>query len=418
MIADDFLYSFYLTPVAAKSFFEGSFVGFEQKIGSVSDVFCSQFNHYFYVNGRTIPHLIEQLFAGILGKENFNFLNVLFFLLLNMLVVWMSGREYVCNFSYWIAAFFFLWFLLPYPADIALPMGCAVNYVWSSVFCLVFLLVYHRVKRMEKVNWLVTIFLFLLGLVAGWTHEALVIGISGALFICYYMHYRRPKAHEIVMVVGFWLGTLLVCLSPAARGRALFDHPSVGETLFVMASELRGFYVFVFLLCCVPLCGKKNRNISVLKNFIRDNRFYFYVILIEFSFSLFIGYRNVRQLFGIELFFVVLSMKLISYLVSPISIRFRLFSILVAILIVIHMACVVPYAKCSHMQFQNLVESYMQSEDGVVYFRQETFPWLLDPYVWRFGEHVDWGASCISVYYTGNKKPMKVLLVNDAEGCW
>ena len=29
---DDYLYSFYLTPVAAKSFFEGTSIGFEQKI--------------------------------------------------------------------------------------------------------------------------------------------------------------------------------------------------------------------------------------------------------------------------------------------------------------------------------------------------------------------------------------------------
>lgn len=35
---DDYLYSFYLTPVAAKSFFEGASIGFEQKISSFTDV--------------------------------------------------------------------------------------------------------------------------------------------------------------------------------------------------------------------------------------------------------------------------------------------------------------------------------------------------------------------------------------------
>ena len=55
---DDYLYSFYLTPVAAKSFFEGTSIGFEQKISSFTDVIFSQYNHYFFVNGRTIPHII------------------------------------------------------------------------------------------------------------------------------------------------------------------------------------------------------------------------------------------------------------------------------------------------------------------------------------------------------------------------
>ena len=47
---DDYLYSFYLTPVAAKSFFEGASIGFEQKISSFADVMFSQYNHYFYVH--------------------------------------------------------------------------------------------------------------------------------------------------------------------------------------------------------------------------------------------------------------------------------------------------------------------------------------------------------------------------------
>lgn len=66
---DDYLYSFYLTPVAAKSFFEGASIGFEQKISSFTDVIFSQYNHYFYVNGRTIPHILEQSFAGLWGEN-------------------------------------------------------------------------------------------------------------------------------------------------------------------------------------------------------------------------------------------------------------------------------------------------------------------------------------------------------------
>ena len=84
---DDYLYSFYLTPVAAKSFFEGASIGFEQKISSFTDVIFSQYNHYFYVNGRTIPHILEQSFAGLWGENCFNLINVFAFLLLNMFVL-------------------------------------------------------------------------------------------------------------------------------------------------------------------------------------------------------------------------------------------------------------------------------------------------------------------------------------------
>ena len=210
-ISDDYLYSFFLTPKAAKSFFEGTFIGFEQKILSTSDIIHSQYNHYFFVNGRTIPHIIEQGFAGILGKEWFNWINVLFFLLLTALIIRLSNKKNIFSFPYWTIGISSVWFLLPHPADILLPMVCAINYVWSALLCLFFLFVYCKVKHAQNIHWPATIFLFLFSIITSWTHEALVIGISGALFLNYCLHYKKQKTKkaEISMMVGFWIGTLL-----------------------------------------------------------------------------------------------------------------------------------------------------------------------------------------------------------------
>ena len=411
---DDYLYSFYLTPVAAKSFFEGASIGFEQKISSFTDVIFSQYNHYFYVNGRTIPHILEQSFAGLWGENCFNLINVFAFLLLNMLVIWISGKRNLTKFGYWVAAVFFIWFLLPCPVDLFLLMSGALNYTWSAVLCLAFLLVYTKVRQMEKVNWGVAFLLFLLGVISGWTHEPLVIGISGALFIIYCVQYnkRKPKSPEIALVAGFWLGTLLLCLSPAARGRASFDHPSIWETFLLIIGELRAFYVLLFLLVYTFFREKRNNNNHTLRKFFYDNQLYFYIILIELVFSLVIGFRNVRQLFGIELFSVVILIKLISEQTSFNAVWCRSVSIVAASAIVLHMAFVIPCAKRSHAQFQDIVTTYLHSEDGVVSFKYEEFPCWVDSYVWRFGGYADWEAFCISVYYTGDKKPMKALLID------
>ncbi|MDU8954847.1 MAG: DUF6056 family protein [Bacteroides sp.] len=411
---DDYLYSFYLTPVAAKSFFEGASIGFEQKISSFTDVIFSQYNHYFYVNGRTIPHILEQSFAGLWGENCFNLINVFAFLLLNMLVIWISGKRNLTKFGYWVAAVFFIWFLLPCPVDLFLLMSGALNYTWSAVLCLAFLLVYTKVRQMEKVNWGVAFLLFLLGVISGWTHESLVIGISGALFIIYCVQYnkRKPKSPEIALVAGFWLGTLLLCLSPAARGRASFDHPSIWETFLLIIGELRAFYVLLFLLVYTFFREKRNNNNHTLRKFFYDNQLYFYIILIELVFSLVIGFRNVRQLFGIELFSVVILIKLISEQTSFNAVWCRSVSIVAASAIVLHMAFVIPCAKRSHAQFQDKVTTYLHSDDGVVSFKYEEFPCWVDSYVWRFGGYADWEAFCISVYYTGDKKPMKALLID------
>lgn len=415
MCGDDYLYSFYLSPVTAKSFFEGTFVGFEQKISSIANVFCSQYNHYFYVNGRTIPHMIEQLFAGLWGEGVFNLVNVFFFLLLNMLVIWVSDERKLFNFFYWVITAFLLWFLLPWPVDVFLLMSGAVNYTWSAVFCLIFILVYYKIRQIKKANWLVTISLLLLGLFSGWTHESLVVGISGALFVSYLVQYKRkPGMPEVMLVAGFWLGTLLLCMSPAARGRAALDHSSVWETSLMLASELRAFYILLILLVCLLLHEKRRGSNHAIKKFVYDNQLYFYIIFIEFVFSLFIGYRSARQLWGIELFSIVLSMKLIGQLVMFKSVYLKGLLVVAASVIVVHMACVIPYVKYNHAQFQGLVASYIQSESGIVYFKQEDFPHLLDSYIWRFGVYMDWEAACVSVYYAGHEKPMTVLPTDKA----
>lgn len=87
-----------------------------------------------------------------------------------------------------------------------------------------------------------------------------------------------------------------------------------------------------------------------------------------------IGFRNVRQLFGIELFSVVILIKLISEQTSFNAVWCRSVSIVAASAIVLHMAFVIPCAKRSHAQFQDIVTTYLHSEDGVVSFRYEEFP--------------------------------------------
>ena len=45
-------------------------------------------------------------------------------------------------------------------------------------------------------------------------------------------------------------------------------------------------------------------------------------------------------------------------------------------------------------------------------YQYEEFPCWVDSYVWRFGGYAGWEAFCISVYYMGDKKPMKALLID------
>ena len=98
----------------------------------------------------------------------------------------------------------------------------------------------------------------------------------------------------------------------------------------MIIGELRAFYVLLFLLVYTFFREKRNNNNHTLRKFFYDNQLYFYVILIELVFSLVIGFRNVRQLFGIELFSVVILIKLISEQTSFNAVWCRSVSILMS----------------------------------------------------------------------------------------
>ncbi len=161
---------------------------------------------------------------------------------------------------------------------------------------------------------------------------------------------------------------------------------------------------FCFCWYILFFVKRETTIIIPLRSFFYDNQLYFYIILIELVFSLVIGFRNVRQLFGIELFSVVILIKLISEQTSFNAVWCRSVSIVAASAIVLHMAFVIPCAKRSHAQFQDIVTSLSTLRRRCCFFQIRRVSCWVNSYVWRFGGYADWEAFCISVYYTGDKK--------------
>ena len=64
-----------------------------QRINSISDIFASQWYHYFNVNGRYIAHWIVQLFCGLLGQQAFSICNALAYIVFILLVLKLGGGD-------------------------------------------------------------------------------------------------------------------------------------------------------------------------------------------------------------------------------------------------------------------------------------------------------------------------------------
>ena len=122
-----------------------------ERISSLKDIFISQYSHYFTVNGRLIPHLFEQYFAGLAGKMVFNILNtivlIIFLLLISDLILFNSKSKHELRPFVIILSFLASLFLFAVPGETELWMAGSLNYLWPMTGTLGVLYIIQRDRK-------------------------------------------------------------------------------------------------------------------------------------------------------------------------------------------------------------------------------------------------------------------------------
>lgn len=183
-------------------------------IESIKDIWESQVIHYQTINGRFLVHFVVQLFCGILGIEIFRIFNTAFFVLLCAL----GTRLVSCTWKapiIWYAITSLAFFLLLPQVGITIlgNISHSINYLWSAVASLFFLVIFHNiVDKNKKYN---SILLFVYGLVCGALQESFSIPIAGALFLYYCFNTKQIKKDIAYLVVGYFVGACFLIFAPA-----------------------------------------------------------------------------------------------------------------------------------------------------------------------------------------------------------
>lgn len=322
-------------------------------IQSVGDIFVSQYHHYFGFNGRVVPHLFVQFFDGLAGKGWFNVANTMMFLLfLHMLVTTVSREKarYFQTLSLAVAA---LVLLLPAFNLTLLWMSGACNYLWTGVF----LLIFHRLLQKEwTVRPCVHLLFTLFGLFCGWTHEGFVIGLCASYIVYYAINRKELTPSRITLLIGFFVGTLMMVVSPANFHRAMTglwggSENGVlwmyGSTLWNMR-KLRITLVLIFALLFVY-----NRRRAYFKMYVRDNMLWIIAMLVSATFLVVIAKTGlVHAMFGIELFALILLLKLCLCIRIPQLVCLTWNGIMGIFLIFAIFSCRVNYKEYVHQMTQ------------------------------------------------------------------
>lgn len=327
--------------------------GTTQHIHSIGDILASQYVHYFEVNGRFIPHFFVQLFDGIIGKEGFNIANAIMFVAFFHLLVATVSNERKQYYGLLTIALLFVLLVLPGFKLNFLWMSGACNYLWSAVFILIF----HRLLNHPFKSATIYPLLFCYGIISGWTHEGLVIGLAGGYFLYYLIHKEELTAHRSILLAGFFIGVLFMVFSPGNIHRALgdgerskFDLVSAFRTYGSALLAMKNLRIF-FILLSVLLIGYISRYKSFIKGFVKENWICIVVICISFIFIVFTKFDSDYSRFGIEIYSLILLLRLF----TRVSIPKTICSICTILLCMFLSFMFLPLNYANHKEFLNII---------------------------------------------------------------
>lgn len=315
LIGDDFWYCF--SKVDAN--------GNGQFVNSFSDAICSQLHAYTTHNGRIIVHTLTSYFCGVLGMNVFKIFNSLVFTLMFYGLLKLS-RKYI-GYQTWdkYLIIFMLFVLMPYPGQIFWgSIAMSINYLWTSC-AVIYLLIFYEYIKGHKIEYnpLENIVVFLISILAGSLQESFTIGISGALFLYYCFHYKEFKGTVPYFVIGLWIGTAIVVFAPGnfLRLEGVDKAQSASGFISSLSNFARLFTDTKLMIIAIVLSiilGVKDK--AQIYNFYKVNFIYIWSIIFN-AFLVLITYSGERQLTCIELFSLILILRLLLHFSNPIRIK-------------------------------------------------------------------------------------------------
>ncbi len=214
-----------LTPYFANDYRYFLVQGSDEFVASFSDLFISQYRHYFEWGGRTVAHVIAQLLLWW-GKPLSGIIQGLCYVLLILFIYYNAyGLKPTLRLRFGPVFIISLLLLLQlrYYGEVVFNIVSASNYLYTTTLVLMFLLPYRiSMEREVKANpiyfWPL---MLVLGLVAGWTNEntAAAVATGLGLYLLYCLKERQLKLWQCLGYGAFLVGFALLVLAPGNRAR-------------------------------------------------------------------------------------------------------------------------------------------------------------------------------------------------------
>ena len=222
----------FLTPLIADDYAYSFIHGTEDRVKNVLDVFVSQAHHYMTWGGRSVAHFIAQIFL-MMPKGVFSVCNSAVYTLVVYLIY-----KITCDKErplLLVLIHFLLYFCLPVFGQNCIWLIGSCNYLWTTMFILIFLLL---LKKQRKDSILNIILIFLMGVLAGWSNENSGFALIVITFLTILITKKgKLEKWKLSGLFGTICGFLIMILAPGNYAR---NSGIVEEASFIMKIITRG----------------------------------------------------------------------------------------------------------------------------------------------------------------------------------
>ena len=370
-------------------------VDLSDRVDSFGEAFVSQCHHYMVMNGRFIVHFITQCFCGFLGKPFFNVLNALVYVLFLVLSVRYVKASTLSAALLTVAA---LWFGLPGQWILSFDVVFPINYLWSATACIAFLLLLRHVMRGEAAasqdsfskSQALNFLLLLFAVCCGNMHEGYSLPISGALFFYTLFHYKSFSRTAWLLIVGFWIGTLIVAFAPGTLNRASGATPESFQEFLSRKMDVVRYSKRLYLLVAAAGIGWFLLGKSLFKQFLAENAIPLLAAVFGYLFLFALPYYSQRMGFPMDLFSVLVLIRLLVFTIQNTRLSgqkslLAAFAAVLLILLAVHVPMTVTTAQDVGDEYREMLTEYQESFSGKTRFRNVTVPRFCNGYVYRLG---------------------------------
>ncbi len=375
--------------------------------------------HWFFVNGRMANYfaifflgLFPQIINSIL-TSGMIIVNII--LILKLSGVWLKNNRYtLAFFGIFIYMITFSWW------DSMFFLDVAYNYIWATGMTLIFLwLLKYQGSEIKNRLWKVLAVVF--SVFAGCMHEACTCPIVASILIYLWIHnylnkqnWRKISLLKRQMFVAYSIGAIFCVLSPGIwmRTGRLGEPDDVLWLLLLKSVPLTLIMAAILLILCLFQDGRKwiwsqiHSEIGIL----------IFASLFSVCFVCVGGIVGRSGWFS-QTFSLIVMLRWSS------NVKFRICmwlggiaSLLMSVIIIIQGYFVDAELNSINKQEQKLLNLYLESTDGIVYFNSpdcSKLPWWILGRIRCFKDDDDYTRSMLANYY---HKPKIVVLPEELKG--